>query len=319
MTSMTRKLLLAAAILTGVAGVSAAWSQSSFDLLTLAKLSDQELMKVPAKKLFSSFKTPAATMKSQSIGFYAKGCQAGAVALPANGPAWQVIRLSRNRNWGQPVLVDLVKRLATEAKAKDGWNGLLVGDMSMPRGGPMPSGHASHQNGLDADIWFRPMPDYVMSAKERENIKPEVVAPTRHGVDKSLWTEAHARLLKRAASYPEVERIFVNPPIKAELCKWATGDRSWLAKVRPYYNHNYHFHIRLSCPPGSRNCKAQPAVGPKDGTGCGQELAYWMGNAPWKRIEHPPPEKKPTKPVKPPPPLTLASLPAECRAVATAE
>ena len=135
-----------------------------------------------------------------------------------------------------------------------------------------------------------------------------------------MWTESHARLLKRAASYPQVERIFVNPPIKAELCKWATGDRVWLAKVRPYYKHNYHFHIRIALPGRApRPARTQPGGRPKDGTGCGKELAYWMGNAPWKRIEHPPPEQKPTKPVKPPPPLTLASLPAECRAVVTAE
>ncbi|MCA3560388.1 MAG: penicillin-insensitive murein endopeptidase [Aestuariivirga sp.] len=316
---MKRPLLIATALLAaGLGIIGAAWSQSVVDMRALAALSDAELMKLPAKKLFSSFTTPAASMKSRPIGFYAKGCQAGAVALPIDGPAWQVIRLSRNRNWGQPVLVDVIERLATEAKAKDGWNGLLVADMSMPRGGPMPSGHASHQIGLDADIWFKPMPDRRMTAKERENIKPEVVAPTRHGLDKSLWTEAHARLLKRTASYPEVERIFVNPPIKAELCKWATGDRSWLAKVRPYFNHNYHFHIRLRCPAGANNCKPQPSVRPADGTGCGKELAYWMGNGPWKS-EKKPPEKKPPKPVKPPPPLTLASLPAECRAVVTAE
>ena len=65
-----------------------------------------------------------------------------------------------------------------------------------------------------------------------------------------VWTEEHARLIKRAAGYPEVARIFVHPPIKAELCAWAKGDKSWLAKVRPYYGHNYHFHIRINCPEG---------------------------------------------------------------------
>ena len=314
---MNRHLLIAVAFIATLAGIGAAASQSAFDTRALAALSDAELMKLPAKKLFSSFQTPTTTMKSRPIGFYAKGCQSGAVALPVTGPAWQVIRLSRNRNWGQPQLVALLEDLGTKAKAEDGWNGLLVGDMSMPRGGPMPSGHASHQIGLDADIWFRPMPDHVMTDKEREDIKPVVLAPTRHGVDKSVWSESVARLLKRAASYPNVERIFVNPPIKAELCKWATGDRSWLSKVRPYDNHNYHFHLRMACPPGASTCKPQPEPTPKDGTGCGEELAYWMGDVPWRRIEHPPPP--PPKPVKPPAPLTLASLPAECRAVVTAE
>ena len=74
---------------------------------------------------------------------------AGGAALPVDGPAWQVMRLSRNRNWGHPDLVALVERLAIEAKEKDGWNGLLVGDLAQPRGGPMlvrpcqPPGRAS--------------------------------------------------------------------------------------------------------------------------------------------------------------------------------
>ncbi|WP_421694745.1 penicillin-insensitive murein endopeptidase [Aestuariivirga sp.] len=314
---MFRHVLLAVALATATAGMGVAWSQSASDMRGLAAMTDKELMKLPAKKVFGSIKSPTTTMKPRAIGFYAKGCMAGGTALPINGPAWQVMRLTRNRNWGQPQLVALVERLATEAKAKDGWNGLLVGDMSMPRGGPMPSGHASHQVGLDADVWLTPMPDRILTAKEREEIQATVVVKDRKTIDKSVWTEAHMRLLKRAASYPEVERIFVHPPIKAELCKWATGDRSWLSKVRPYYGHNYHFHIRIGCPQGSPTCKSQPEPHPKDGTGCGEELSYWLGNAPWQRIDHPPPP--PTKPVKPAPPLTLASLPAECRAVVTAE
>ena len=117
---MNRHLVIAAAILVAGLGIGAAWSQSANDMRALAALSDKELMKLPAKKLFSSFTTPASTMKSRPIGFYSKGCQAGAVALPVDGPAWQVIRPSRNRYWGQPQLVDLLERLGTEAKGEDG-------------------------------------------------------------------------------------------------------------------------------------------------------------------------------------------------------
>jgi penicillin-insensitive murein endopeptidase len=227
------------------------------------------------------------------------------------------MRLSRNRNWAHPDMVALLERLAAEAREKDGWNGLLVGDLSQPRGGPMPSGHASHQVGLDADVWLTPMPDRTLSPKEREEIQATVVVKDRKRIDPKVWTEAHARLIRRAASYPEVARIFVHPPIKAELCKWATGDRAWLAKVRPYFGHNYHFHIRINCPEGSSSCKNQPTPAPKDETGCGDELAYWMGDKPWPKP--PKPDAKPPKPTKPAPPLTLAALPAECRAVVTAE
>ena len=316
---MPRRVLIAAALIAATAATGGAFAQSANDTRALAAMSDMELMKLPAKKVFSSETEPAANMKPRAIGFYNKGCMAGGVELPMDGPAWQVIRPSRNRNWGHPDLIALVERLAVDAKEKDGWNGLVVGDISQPRGGPMPSGHASHQVGLDADIWFNQMPDHTMSTKEREDIKGRLVVKDRKRIDSSVWTESHARLVKRAASYPEVARIFVHPPIKAELCKWATGDRSWLAKVRPYFGHNYHFHIRINCPKGSTNCKNQPVAAPKDGTGCGDELAYWLGDKPWPKPAPPKPQAKPTKPVKPAPPLTLASLPAECRAVVTAE
>ncbi len=269
--------------------------------------------KLPAKKLFSSFGAPA-KLAPRAIGTYAKGCMAGAEALPVNGPAWQVMRLSRNRNWGHPKLISLVQRLANEAKAHDGWNGLLAGDFSQPRGGPMKSGHASHQIGLDADIWLTPMPDRILTNKERENMAATVMTKSHTEMDYKVWTESRARLIKRAAYYPEVGRIFVHPPIKAELCRWAKGDRSWLAKVRPIYGHNYHFHIRMKCPAGSTSCKDQWAPKPKDGTGCGEELAYWLGPIPWRT--HKPDPNAPKRP--PPPPLTLSGLPAECRAVVTA-
>ena len=123
----------------------------------------------PAKVLFGAAKTPA-PLAARAIGFYAKGCLAGAAALPIDGPAWQAMRLSRNRNWGHPELVGLVEKLAIEAKAHDGWPGLLVGDLSQPRGGPMLTGHASHQVGLDADIWLTPMPDRRLTEKEREDL-----------------------------------------------------------------------------------------------------------------------------------------------------
>jgi penicillin-insensitive murein endopeptidase len=256
-----------------------------------------------------------ANLKSRAIGSYAKGCLAGGKALPVNGAAWQVMRLSRNRNWAHPDMIKLIERLALEAKQNDGWNGLLVGDMAQPRGGPMLTGHASHQVGLDADVWLTPMPERTLTPAERENLSATLMVKSRTEIDKKVWTEDHAQLIKRAASYPEVARIFVHPPIKAELCKWATGDRSWLAKVRPYYGHNYHFHIRINCPRDSAGCKNQAPVRPKDGTGCGEELAYWLGDIPWK-----PKKRDPNaKPVKPAPPLTLAGLPAECRAVVTAQ
>jgi penicillin-insensitive murein DD-endopeptidase len=312
---------LAIAILAGLAWASPAGAQ---DVTTIKTLSDMAVppprdiksaMALPAKKLFGRQKTPA-DLKAKAIGTYARGCLSGGTAIPVNGPSWQVMRLSRNRNWGHPDLINLMEDLGNKAKAAGEWNGLLVGDISQPRGGPMLTGHASHQIGLDADIWFTPMPDQLLSNKDRESMSARLMVKNRSEIDPKAWSESRAKLVRRAALYPQVARIFVHPPIKAELCKWATGNRSWLAKVRPMYGHNYHFHIRMKCPTGMAGCKDQWTPNPDDGTGCGKELAYWMSDIPWKPRK-PDPSKPAVKP-KPVPPLTLAGLPAECRAVIAA-
>src|SRR5690606_34477700 len=163
-----------------------------------------------AKTLFGAQDLPSA-VAAQSYGFYSKGCFAGGVGLPLDGPTWQVMRPSRNRNWGHPAMVALLEKLSRDAVA-DGWPGLLVGDISQPRGGPMRTGHASHQLGLDADVWFSPMPAQPYSMSGREKIGAvSMLKPKSLIVDQRRWTESRARLLKRAASYPEVERIFVHP------------------------------------------------------------------------------------------------------------
>jgi len=226
--------------------------------------------------------------------------------LPVDGATWQVMRLSRNRNWGHPDLIRMLERLAKQAPGL-GWNGLLVGDLAQPRGGPMLTGHASHQLGLDADVWLTPMPDRVLSRREREKMSAvDLVAADRYDVDPSVWTSQHVAIIRAAALQPEVERIFVNAAIKKALCRDARGNRSWLATVRPYWGHNYHMHIRIRCPKGDP-CKPQDP--PPRGEGCGKELDWWFSDAV---------RKPPKTPPKPKPPMTLAQLPAACRTVLTA-
>ncbi|MDR7033755.1 penicillin-insensitive murein endopeptidase [Mesorhizobium sp. BE184] len=258
-----------------------------------------------AKTLFGSEELPSLG-NPQSYGFYSKGCFSGGVAIATDGPTWQAMRLSRNRRWGHPAMIALIEKFSRDAVA-DGWPGLLLGDISQPRGGPMLTGHASHQIGLDADIWFTPMPDHRLSARERENMSAvSMVNERTHLVKDKLWTSAHTRLLRRAASYPEVERILVNPGIKKKLCDTVTGDRSWLNKVRPFWGHDYHFHVRIGCQPGSPGCKPQQGTGTSDG--CDKSLAWWFTEEPWR------PNKNPDAP-KARDLMTMASLPKACQAV----
>ncbi len=268
----------------------------------------------PAKQLFGAAKTPA-SLAARAVGSYAKGCLAGGKALEIDGPAWQAVRLSRNRNWGHPKLIALLEHFATEMKTKDNWPGLLIGDLAQPRGGPMLSGHKSHQVGLDADIWFKPKPAETLTRAQRETLEPLLLAQDKGTeVIAANWNEGFVRLVKRAASYPEVERIFVHPAIKKEFCKEAGTDRAWLLKVRPMWLHNYHFHIRMGCPAGSATCERQTPPPVKD-DGCGKELTDWIALV--SKPSKPQPVPAPA-PAAPKPEMSLEQLPMECRTVLTA-
>jgi penicillin-insensitive murein DD-endopeptidase len=258
-----------------------------------------------AKLLFGREATPAPG-PAHAIGAYERGCLEGAAAMPADGPNWQVMRPSRNRAWGHPVLITFLERVAAKLPAQAGWSGLLVGDIAQPRGGPMLTGHGSHQIGLDADIWLTPMPSRRLSPAERDEISAtNVVAEDGLDIDRSAWTQQHRGLLETFAREPAVERIFVNPAIKRELCREAGADRAWLSKIRPWWGHNYHFHVRLFCPSGESEC--QPQAPPPPGDGCGKELDWWFT----EEALHP-------APAAPRKPLRVADLPRACATLVAA-
>ncbi|WP_328590348.1 penicillin-insensitive murein endopeptidase [Veronia nyctiphanis] len=96
-------------------------------------------------------------------------------------------------------------------------------------------------------------------------------------------------LIKTAALDSRTERIFVHPVIKEKLCSEATGNRNWLRKVRPWFGHNYHMHVRLKCPEGDKRCISQAL--PPPGDGCGAELISWRPQ-PGKKDDKPPVKKK---------------------------
>jgi penicillin-insensitive murein DD-endopeptidase len=272
-----------------------------------------------AKDLFGSMET-ASNQRPQSVGTYAKGCGGGFAELSESGPTWQAMRLSRNRNWGHPELVDFLIDLSGTAR-QIGWAGLYIGDMSQPRGGPMTSGHASHQIGLDADIWMLPPTRLNLSRGEREEISSTSVRTADQRNVTGNWTRAHAALLKAAALDPRVDRIFVTPPAKIAMCQNArASDKKWLQKIRPLYGHDTHFHVRLKCPRGSPGCQTQtPSVSElsNGGDGCDESLNWWVTTY-LEELKNPP--KKPAgKRPKTPREFTMADLPKTCAAILSSD
>jgi penicillin-insensitive murein endopeptidase len=300
---MAKRLISAFALLLAGCLTAAAQDLGTLNPKPLPPLTNPSDPKTPARDLFGRKPQPA-KLEQRSIGYYTHGCLAGGVALPINGPTWQVMRLSRNRNWGHPNMIKTLESIAKKAPSI-GWPGLLVGDMAQPRGGPMMNGHWSHQVGLDADVWLSPMPDRELTREEREEMMAtNVVADDWKDVNPKIWSSKYIALYKLIANEPGVERVLANPAIKKALCRDVKGDRSWLHKIRPVYGHNYHLHIRISCPDDSPECKTQP-VTPTD-EGCGADLAAWF-----KKTLNPTfsGERKP---------LLMSALPAACKQVVAA-
>jgi penicillin-insensitive murein endopeptidase len=243
-----------------------------------------------------------------SIGKCSNGCLQGAATLPASGRGYEVIRLGRNRRYGHPALIAYVKRLGKAAKkAKAGL--VVVGDLSQPRGGPTPTGHRSHQTGLDADIGYvapAGMRAGHLSSREREQAGWTVVFDKKTHEKTALWSEKVPDLLALAAADPAVDRIFVEAGIKKLMCEGPHAKAPWQGRLRPWFAHDDHFHVRLKCPTDSPQCKPQD---PPPDDGCGPSLAWWLGDTAAAR-----PKKKETD-TEPPP--SSPAMPDACTALLT--
>ncbi|OML05922.1 penicillin-insensitive murein endopeptidase [Yersinia pestis] len=233
----------------------------------------------------------------QSIGGFANGCVIGAQPLPLESADYQVMRSDQRRYFGHPDLLNFIHRLSAQAHQQQ-LGTVLIGDMAMPAGGRFSSGHASHQSGLDVDIWLQ-LPKQRWSQQQLLKPQPiDFVAVDGKRVIPALWQPQIESLIKLAAKDNDVTRIFVNPAIKKQLCLDAGADRQWLHKVRPWFAHRAHMHVRLRCPANSLECVDQDT--PPPGDGCGAELESWF--------HPPPPSAKPGKTLPPP-------LPPSCQAL----
>lgn len=212
--------------------------------------------------------------RPEAIGGPSNGCVRGALALPASGEGFVSIRRHRNRYYGHAQTIALVRELGAEVAARTGGQLIMVGDLAQPRGGRMASSHVSHQNGLDVDIWLT----LADSPRQAWRDTPEANDPPsmldRHGLQPNArWGAEQRFLIQRAAEHPAVDRILVNPGIKRALCR-SEGEAPWLRKIRSWWGHDAHMHVRLKCPPDSPACQQQAPI--RKGSGCGAELAWWF-------------------------------------------
>lgn len=272
-------------------------------LVVLCLLTTPAAPQTLAKELFGA-KPSASSQRPAPHGSYAKGCLAGGEELVETGPTWQAMRLSRNRNWGHPEALKFIERLSTFAAKQPGWKGLYIGDISQPRGGPMLTGHRSHQIGLDIDIWMRRADKLNYSRSQRENISSVSMRRAEGAFVNDQWTKQHHAILRAAAKDRSVARIFVFPGAKVQMCKDEKGNRAWLRKIRPWWGHHYHFHVRLNCPRGARGCVEQAPPPPGDGCADAEKWSRDILNPPPPDPNAPPPVRRRE--------FVLADLPKQC-------
>jgi len=237
-----------------------------------------------------------------AIGFYSAGCLQGAEALPLDGTGYAVMRPSRHRFYGHPALVRYLTELAKRTHAENR-RLLLIGDLGLPRGGPMLTGHDSHQNGLDADVWLTTRAN-VPTTAERETLSAHSFVIGRKKL-KPTFGPAQAKVLAAAADHSAINRIFVSPAIKRYMCR-NFSRASWLYRLRSWWGHEDHFHVRLKCPDGDPQCREQDVLDPAN-NGCGAELDWWFSkdaDRQWARLS------ASTEP------RSFPELPAACTAIA---
>jgi hypothetical protein len=95
---------------------------------------------------------------------------------------------------------------------------LLIGDMGMPAGGRFNGGHASHQSGLDVDIFLQ-LPQTRWSSAHLKPQALDLVARDGKRVVPSLWSPQISQLIKLAAEDNDVTRILLTRR-SSSSCAW---------------------------------------------------------------------------------------------------
>jgi murein endopeptidase len=169
---------------------------------------------------------------SLARGSWAHGHLVRGVMLPAAGedyvtwdPVLERVPDRAWRRWGTDRLVRLVLEVLREFRAAHpGIQRILVGDLSRPHGGEFGArfgglGHMSHQNGLDADVYY----------PRRDRLQRKAIRPSQ--IDRPLAADLLHRFVRAGAI-----RVFVGPH---------TGLRGPRRIVQPLVHHDDHMHVRI--------------------------------------------------------------------------
>ena len=210
------------------------------------------------------------SQQSESLGFYSNGKLAQAVKFTSDEDYLLLLFPRRDRHYANQVLIKLVEESFKKYKdINPSSERLQIGEVAARFGGHL-SGHNSHQNGLDLDaIYLRS--DLTEDEVDRPyGYRESFVEAGR--VTENFDIARNWELFKIFVATGQVGRIFVDLAIKKEMCAYATimgelySETETLRALRPWPNHDDHFHLRILCPADNTRCQAQTP--PPPGPGC---------------------------------------------------
>ena len=186
----------------------------------------------PATTIPAAQPVPAPVHPSRALGKPFAGRLVDGVQLPPEGAdffTWDpILKRSPNRDWRRygtdRLLATLAQVLAEYRVRHPGAPRVGIGDLSRPHGGDFGPrygrpGHASHQNGLDVDVYY-PRKDGL----ERRPYSPRLI-------DRGLAQDLVDLFVEAGVQY-----VFVGPRV---------GLRGPSRVVQPLVLHDDHMHVRI--------------------------------------------------------------------------
>lgn len=210
------------------------------------------------------------SLMSLTVGAPNSGFQIRAKKLRNSTNLW-IQKKSRNKTYGHPALVLMLKRTAKQIARQTPGSVLLLGDLSSEHGGRL-YGHRSHQSGRDADIGFfvtdpkgkplnaKKLRVFRASGRAKDG-SPLLFDDYRNWLLIQLW-------LKDTRA--QLQYVFVARHLRRRLLDFAKARpafRKYVDRAAKFMRqpsnglpHDDHFHVRIACPERQQDlCRASAA------------------------------------------------------------